>query len=344
VLVNRVEVDPDFRFFCPMTGELVTGPEDYGPSAATAFLLGPDASEFDYLAPDLEPIWREVQEAHPSLARSPAMLLDEFCRQLERHANLVLFSLSASGVGCGPVTTTVHVCIDFSYVDKDVGSDADDGADDEEDDEDEEEEKDDDHFEDHDGDWVGEAGDAVAEPLVPLPRHLPLAAFDALLTAYCSVTEYATDESDLGPLDILVGYRNLEDGEGFMAFEFEGADGDEPCGTPIERLRAGEKLAIQLHDGWLAGGIDLIDGRPYRPTRQEILEREALEESAPPEDPRLLPDDTGYYALGIGLDGDRLTIEPVAVACGMNGESLLKPAVFPESLRRRIGAFLSRLA
>jgi len=28
----------------------------------------------------------------------------------------------------------------------------------------------------------------------------------------------------------------------------------------------------------------------------------------------------------------------------MNGESLLKPAVFPESLRRRIGAFLSRLA
>ena len=99
MLVNRVEVDPDFRFFCPMTGELVTGPEDYGPSAATAFLLGPDASEFDYLAPDLEPIWREVQEAHPSLARSPAMLLDDFCRRLERHANLVLFSLSASGVG-----------------------------------------------------------------------------------------------------------------------------------------------------------------------------------------------------------------------------------------------------
>ena len=342
MLVNRLEVDPDFRFFCPMTGELVTGPEDYGPSPATAFLLGPDASEFDYLAPDLEPIWREVQDANPSRAQSPALLLEEFCRRLEGRANLVLFSLSSSGVACGPVTTTVHVCIDFAYVAVGDGSGADDGADDVEDDE--EETDDDDRFEDHDGDWEDEPGDAVAEPVVPLPRHLPLAAFDALLAAYCRVAEYASDESDLGPIDLLVGYRSLEAGEGFMAFEYEGTDGEEPCGPPIERLRAGEKLAIQLHDGWLAGGIDLIDGRPYRPTRQEILEREALEETAEPDDPRLLPDDTGFYALGIGLDGDRLTIEPLAVACGMNGESQLKPAVFPESLRRRIGAFLSRLA
>ena len=52
----------------------------------------------------------------------------------------------------------------------------------------------------------------------------------------------------------------------------------------------------------------------------------------------------GFYALGIGLVGDRLSIEPIAVDCGMHGESLVRPVVFPESLRRRIAAYLAGLA
>jgi hypothetical protein len=63
-----------------------------------------------------------------------------------------------------------------------------------------------------------------------------------------------------------------------------------------------------------------------------------------PGDPRLLPEDTGFYALGVGLEGGRLVLEPIAISCGMNGESLVRAAEYPESLRRRIAAYLARLA
>jgi hypothetical protein len=37
-------------------------------------------------------------------------------------------------------------------------------------------------------------------------------------------------------------------------------------------------------------------------------------------------------------------LEPIAISCGMNGESLVRAAEYPESLRRRIAAYLARLA
>ncbi len=323
--INDIEVDISFSFYCPMTGELVTGPEHYGPSPATAFLLGPEAEEFDYLAPELEPIWQEVRDAHDEDEQSPWQLFEEFCRRLDGHENLVLFSLTSSGIACGPVSSTVHVCIDFAYL-------ADEDEEEEEDSDDEEGER--------DADGRGTAAEAVAS----LPGHFPLSVLDSLLAAYRRVARDVSGEAEYGPMDMLVGYRNLAEGEGFMGFEYDDGEGEAGCGTPLDRLEAGEKLAIQLHDGWIGDGVELIDGKTYRPTRQEIRDSEALEESAEPDDPRLLPEDTGFYALGIGLDGERLTIETVAVGCGMNGESLLRPAVFPESLRRRVAVFLTRLA
>lgn len=322
VHINEIDVDIAFRFHCPVTGELVAGPEHYGPSPATAFLLGPEADEFDHLAPQLEPIWEEVRAAHDEDERSPWRLFDEFCRRLEGHDNLVLFSLTSSGIACGPVSSTVHVCIDFSHPAADDGDvDA-----------------------DEEGDEGAAGEDSIPVAVVPLPRRIPLTALETLLAAYRHVARDVSGEPEYGPIDMLVGYRDLDSGEGFMAFEFEGGEGEEPCGPPLERLRGGETLAIQLHDGWLADGVELIDGKDYRPTQAEIRAAEALEESAGPDDPCLFPDDTGFYALGIGLDGEGLSIETIAVGCGMNGESLVRPAVFPESLRRRIAAFLARLA
>lgn len=326
--INEIEVDIAFCFYCPMSGELVTGPEHYEPSPATAFLLGPEADDFDYLSPELEAIWEELRAAHDEDEQSPWQLFDEFCRRLEGHDNLVLFSLTSSGIACGPVSSTVHVCIDFSYL-----------ADDE--DEEDDEEKIVADVED-DLDPSGEV--PATAGIMSLPRHIPLAALDDLLAAYRRIARDVSGEPDQGPIDMLVGYRDLDAGEGFMAFEFEGGEGEEPYGAPLERLRSGEALAIQLHDGWLADGVELIDGQDYRPTRAEIRAHEALEESADPADPRLFPDDTGFYALGVGLDGERLRIETIAIGCERNGQSLVRRAVFPESLRRRIATFLARLS
>ena len=89
--VNEIEVDIAFQFFCPMTGELVTGPDHYGPSPATAFLLGREAEDFDYLSAEFESIWQEVRDGHDEDEQSPWQLFEEFCRRLDGHDNLVLF-------------------------------------------------------------------------------------------------------------------------------------------------------------------------------------------------------------------------------------------------------------
>jgi hypothetical protein len=330
VHVNDIEVDISFRFHCPVTGELVTGPEHHGPSSATAFLLGPEAEEFDFLSPELEPIWQAVRDAHDEDEQSPWQLFEEFCQRLEGYENLVLFSLTSSGIACGPVSSTVHVCIDFSRL-------PDDSADDDESDDDEE------PSDDAEGDADATDGASMA-PIVALPRHLPLSALERLLTDYVHVARGGTEEGDCSPFGMLVGYRDLADGEGFMGFEVEENEDEESCSTPLDRLRGGERLAIQLHDGFLADGVELIDRRDYQPTRREIRSSERLEESTMPGDPRLLPEDTGFYALGVGLEGGRLVLEPIAISCGMNGESLVRAAEYPESLRRRIAAYLARLA
>lgn len=315
--VVEIEVDPAFRFHCPMTGILVAAPDHFGPSPATAFLLGPEADALEHLSPALEPIWREACAAHGEGARSPRRPFDAFRRRLEGHDTLVLFSL----VERGTARSTRHVCIDF-------GSPV---------------QREDEETPAVEQDAPDAAGDAPSAAVVPLPRHVPLSALEAILAAYRRVARDVSGEPEYGPIDMLVGYRDLASGVGFMAIEFEDGEGEPPCGTPQERLRNGEKLAIQLHDGWLADGVELIDGKRYRPTSGEIRADEVLAESADPSDPRLLPDDTGFFALGIGSSGDKLTVEPIAVGCGMHGESLVRAAVFPESLRRRVAAFLARL-
>ena len=112
---NQIEVGISFRFHCPMTGVLVTAPDHFGPSPATAFLLGPEADEFDYLSPALEPLWHEVRDAHAAGSRSPGQLFDAFCRRLGGHDHLVLFSFVPAGSRSGAPRPAVHVCIDFGY-------------------------------------------------------------------------------------------------------------------------------------------------------------------------------------------------------------------------------------
>lgn len=325
--VNEIEVDIGFRFHCPMTGAVISAADHLGPSPATAFLLAPGASDFDHLAPGLEAIWRDVRDGHDAGERSPTRLFEEFRGRLEAHRHLVLFSLTTSGIACGPVRSTVHVCIDFSY----LADGADDGLDGE-------------GQSPGNGAHADTGDDGPLVAAVPLPRHLPSQAFATLLVAYQRVARDVSDEPGHGPIDMLVGYRDLAAGQGFMALEYGDGDGEPACGPPLERMKAGEKLAIQLHDGPLAHGVQLIDGHRYRPTRKELRGNAFLEAAVESRHPCLMPHDTGFYALGVGLDGNRLSIEPIAVDSGLHGESLVRPAVFPESLRRRIAAFLAGLA
>jgi len=114
-------------------------------------------------------------------------------------------------------------------------------------------------------------------------------------------------------------------------------ESEEP--DPMKRLSAGERLAIQLHVGMIEDGADFIDGQPYVASAAEVTENENASHS-----PNAFPDETGFYGLGVWLDGDRLAIEPIHVSGGFDGEICVSPVVFPTSFATRTATYLRRIA
>ena len=48
-------------FFCPVTGQRITGKEHFSPSSATMFVYIDEIGDFEMIHPTLEPIWKQVQ-------------------------------------------------------------------------------------------------------------------------------------------------------------------------------------------------------------------------------------------------------------------------------------------
>jgi hypothetical protein len=113
--VVELDVAVDQRFYCPVTGQLILAPEEYTPSPATAFVLPPEAEDFDAMLPGLRKIWDKVRATPGEENAMPWQLFESFCKELEQHTNLVLFNLTTHGMACGPVSDSVRLCIDFAY-------------------------------------------------------------------------------------------------------------------------------------------------------------------------------------------------------------------------------------
>ena len=99
--------------------------EEYKPSPATAFVLPPEAEDFDAMQPRLRKIWDKVKAASDEEDPQPWQLFEDFCKELEHHENLVLFSLTSHGMACGPVSSTVYLCIDFAHGSEDFDDEED---------------------------------------------------------------------------------------------------------------------------------------------------------------------------------------------------------------------------
>ena len=123
--VIELDVDVDHSFYCPVTGQLILAPEEYKPSPATAFVLPPEAEDFDAMQPSLRKVWDKVKAASDDEHAAPWQLFEEFCKELGHRDSLVLFSLTSHGMACGPVCSTVHVCIDFAHGSEDFDDDED---------------------------------------------------------------------------------------------------------------------------------------------------------------------------------------------------------------------------
>jgi hypothetical protein len=165
-----------------------------------------------------------------------------------------------------------------------------------------------------------------------IPTHLPLHTLEKLVQAHCRLT--ADDCVEAEPIEMLIGY--LEGGE-YGGTPFENPESDET--DPLTRLRGGERLVIQLHLGLIQDEAQFIDGETFSAAEAEIERDEGGD--APEE--AWFPDETGFFGLGLRLDGDRLALEPVRISGGMNGNICVEQARFPDSLAKRVMAYLGSL-
>lgn len=164
-----------------------------------------------------------------------------------------------------------------------------------------------------------------------LPTHLPLNALEKLVADYCRLV--AEESEEHSPLEILTGYREDSD---YGAMPFENPECDET--DPSKRLQDGERLALQLHLGAIQDEAIFIDGKSYVASAAETeASAEAVDDAA------MFPDETGFFGLGIWLDGNRLALEPVRIAGDMNGNVCITKAAFPSSLIERAAKYLRKL-
>lgn len=162
-----------------------------------------------------------------------------------------------------------------------------------------------------------------------LPTHLPMRALTDLIRDHISLT--AGDGDECTPLELLTGYR---EGCEFGAMPYESEEDAET--DPMARLRGGERLAIQLHSGPIDSECDFIDGETYAATDEEVTDNEDATDH--------FPDETGFFGVGVWLDGDRLALEPVVISGDMNGNVCVAKATFPQSMIDRTSAYLRRVA
>lgn len=114
--IVEMDVDMDFSFFCPITGKQIIGPENVEASPATAFIFSPDANDFEYLTPELRPVWEAIVEGEGDDDEDlDGDHFERFREKVKDMPTFVVFSLTSHGIACGPVSSTVLIAIDFAY-------------------------------------------------------------------------------------------------------------------------------------------------------------------------------------------------------------------------------------
>lgn len=103
-------------FYCPATGFHILIAEHYEASPATLFIYPEDAGEFEWYSRELVKLEATintedvVDECEDGLSN-----LERFMAAIKDKPNLVVFTITTSGIACGPVSSTVHICIDMDY-------------------------------------------------------------------------------------------------------------------------------------------------------------------------------------------------------------------------------------
>ncbi len=90
--------------------------ERYKPSSGTLFDYSDSAGMFSWHCPELEELEAKVNtEEVVNECEDDLTNLERFLEALKDRPNLVVFSITTFGIACGPVSDTVHICIDMNY-------------------------------------------------------------------------------------------------------------------------------------------------------------------------------------------------------------------------------------
>lgn len=124
--MQKIELELDaMHFHCPATGKQVLCMDAaMEPSAATKFVFVHEAGIMDFAAPGIEELYDEVCEAVEDseddvlASRDPYEVFLEKLGEAKDRESWVVFSITTCGLACGPVSSTVDVCIDMNYLEE----------------------------------------------------------------------------------------------------------------------------------------------------------------------------------------------------------------------------------
>lgn len=121
--MHHIQLDLNHdNFYCPATGFHMLSEEHYKPSPATLFVYPEDAGEIEWYSRELEKLEATinteeiVEECEDGLSN-----VERFLAAIKDKPNLVVFTITTSGMACGPVSSTVHLGIDMNYCEERKG-------------------------------------------------------------------------------------------------------------------------------------------------------------------------------------------------------------------------------
>jgi hypothetical protein len=98
--------------------------EHYDASPATLFVYIEDAGEFEWYSPELEKLESTINtEEIEDEWEDGLSNIERFLAAIKDKPNLVVFTITTSGIACGPVSSTVHICIDMDYCEEEDDDD-----------------------------------------------------------------------------------------------------------------------------------------------------------------------------------------------------------------------------
>ena len=109
--IIQLELSHD-NFFCPVTGQRITGPESYEASPAQAGMwIGMLITEPEIASPELEAQWKRYEDR---LSEDDGVEIEAFLQSVELPSH-ICFEITTSGMACGPTSSTAWYVIDMDH-------------------------------------------------------------------------------------------------------------------------------------------------------------------------------------------------------------------------------------